>query len=557
MNTFLKHIIFWTGILFFPLAAGAQNKGVDDIIVIPGTAVGETTIKSAEKLNDKPIIADTVKPIKNITYSITSKPVNTVYNPATIIAAKMVNEPLSKLYHCLIKAGYGNYNMPYGEIFINNTRSREAAYGFRYKHLSSNWRLDHQGYSGYSDNELYFNGKKFFKKHTLSGDFNYLRNAVHFYGYPQEETEKDKNFTKQVFNTIEAKVNLISHFIDSSKLNHDINFNFYNLTDRYKLNESYIGANGLVKTNIKGERLNIFGAVDYYNDKMINDTVNNTIVRLNPYFEAGGKKWKADIGLMAAIDKFSDSTAKFNFYPRLNVQYDIYRNLIVPYAGIGGDLKKNSFRSLAAVNPFIESTLHFKNTSTRLDVFGGIRGALSSNTNYDANVSYQAVSDLAMYLIDYSSALQNRFKMVYADGNILKVGGQLKYSYKEKINLIGQGNYYSYKMKDLKYAWHRPSFDIKITGNYNIKSKIITKMDLYFIGNQWALQETNVNGVTVIAPKNLKGMADINLGVEYRYSKFLSGFLNLNNVANFRYNRWDRYPTQRFNFMVGLSFIPF
>ncbi|MFN6038885.1 MAG: hypothetical protein ACK452_10500, partial [Bacteroidota bacterium] len=64
-------------------------------------------------------------------------------------------------------------------------------------------------------------------------------------------------------------------------------------------------------------------------------------------------------------------------------------------------------------------------------------------------------------------------------------------------------------------------------------------------------------GAYVTGPKNLTGIADINIGAEYRYSKFLSAFINLNNLGNFRYYRWENYPTQRFNFMVGFSFIPF
>ena len=174
------------------------------------------------------MIADTIKKIGNLNYSITSKPVPTNYEPQHIVAAKMVNEPLSKLYHCLIKVGMGNYTMPYAEVFVNNTRSKETAYGFRYKHLSSNATLKNLGFAGFSDNEFYLYGKKFFRKHTLSGDFNYLRNSNHFYGYDPTIYTFSKDFTRQVYNTIEAKVNLTSHYSDTTHVNHDISLGFYN-----------------------------------------------------------------------------------------------------------------------------------------------------------------------------------------------------------------------------------------------------------------------------------------------------------------------------------------
>jgi outer membrane receptor protein involved in Fe transport len=61
----------------------------------------------------------------------------------------------------------------------------------------------------------------------------------------------------------------------------------------------------------------------------------------------------------------------------------------------------------------------------------------------------------------------------------------------------------------------------------------------------------------VLTPKQLNGLVDVNLEGEYRYSKMLSFFARVNNIANQRYYSWERYPTQRFNFMIGLTFVPF
>jgi hypothetical protein len=545
------HIVFlMIPVLFF-------SQGIGDIIVIPVQVNPDQTVKSFEKLNDRPSLIDSTKKIENINYSITSKPFKTYYSPNLISSAKMVNEPLNKLYHMMIKGGYGNYNMPYGEIFLNNQRNKEYALGLQFKHLSSSWQLENQGYSGFSDNELYLTGKKFLNKHTLSANLNYLRNAVRFYGYNPSENINDSNSEKQLFNLLESKINLISHLPDSGKLNYDMNLNFHYLNDAYKMNEIYTGLNGLLKSTVKGEKLNVYAGVDNYYNRNDSDTINNLLVRLMPYFEAGGKKWKADLGILAVMDQFSDSTPKFNFYPRLNIYYDVYRSIIVPYAGLGGDLKKNSFRSYTQENPFLISTPNFRNTSYNLEIFGGLRGSLSSQTNYDIGVNYQTVSNLPLFVLDYTLARNNRFKVIYDKGNILKFSGQIKYTRKEKINISALANYYLYQLKNNEYAWQRPALDVKLSANYNIKSKIITKLDVYYISNQWALSTVSHTGAYVTGPKNLTGIADINIGAEYRYSKFLSAFINLNNLGNFRYYRWENYPTQRFNFMVGFSFIPF
>jgi hypothetical protein len=511
------------------------------------------------KQSDLPEISDTVKKIDKITYTIQSTPMITDYKVEPIPQAKMVNEPLSKLYYSLIKLGFGNYTMPYGEIFLNNLRSKEAVYGFRYKHLSSTATLDKLGFSGFSDNEASIYGKKFYKKHTLTGDFDYKRNVVHFYGYPDSLINgEDRSFTKQRFNTFDARLNLMSHYTDSTKTNHDVHLNFYNIGDINNTFENNIYADGLIKTKVSGEKLNVLLSTDYYNLRSEHDTLNDFILKLNPYFEAGGEKWKADIGVTAALDKFTDINPKFYFYPRLNVHYNVYNNIIVPYAGLSGGLIKNSFRSYVSTNPFMQSELPYKNTSNTFNVFGGLRGALSSNTSYDAKVSYGKYTNMPFFLVNYDNFLSNKYTVVYDKTSLLTVSGQLKYQYKEKINIIGKGNYYGYKTDSIAFPWHKPNFDISLSGIYNLKSKIIVKADLFYIGNQLAYQRTVSNDGTYKYDKaELKGIADINLGAEYRYSKMLSFFVNFNNIGNFRYYRWDRYPTQKFNAMVGITFVPF
>ena len=156
-----------------------------------------------------------------------------------------------------------------------------------------------------------------------------------------------------------------------------------------------------------------------------------------------------------------------------------------------------------------------------------------------------------------SNQIYNRYSVLYDNASLLNVSGQLKYQYKEKLNLIAKGNYYFWKTDSITRAYHKPDFDITFSGIYNLQSKIIVRADLFFIGNQWALTQTQDDGTTVLKAKQLKGWADANLEAEYRYSKMLSFFVRFNNIANQRYYRWERNPSQRFNFMVGLTFVPF
>ncbi|HWY12115.1 MAG TPA: hypothetical protein VN026_12360 [Bacteroidia bacterium] len=559
------HFTIWLFVLILFFGNATVTKSQTDMHDINFKAESEfqPTIKDAVKFTELPEIRDTVQRIHGAKYGITSNPLFPKYTVEPIKPAKMQNEPLTKLYHSLIKVGYGPiYNMPYGEAWVNSTRSRDMAYGVHYKHFSSMSHLRDVGYSGFSDNEAELFGKKFYKKHTLSGEFNYKRNVVHYYGFDTTLNKiTDKDFTKQAFQLFEPTIKLQSHYTDSSKLNHTIKLSYYNLRDLYNAAENNVKLNTDLSTFIQKESFHLNILADYYNHKKPKDTINDFIFSANPYFEAHGKKWHADLGLKATVDLFGTET-KFYFHPQLNAYYDIYESVIIPYAGLSGGLIKNSYRSLTNENPFINPQVNYANTNNKFNIFGGLRGNLSSTTSYDAKVSYGRYDNMHYYVIDYvgdQTLMDNKFKVIYANTNLLTVSGSVKYQYKEKIHFIAKGNYYSYQVlaDSATKPYHKPNFDLTFSGLYNLKSKILIKADVFVIGSQWALTKTSESPNVVTAPLLLKGIVDCNLGAEYRYSKMLSFFVTFNNMANMRYLRWEKYPTQRFNMMLGLTFVPF
>jgi hypothetical protein len=557
-----RRLIEWILILILLLGYVVVSFSQSNLDTIRFKALStfNPTIKDAIKLNDLPEIKDSVKRIKDINYGITSKPIFPKYQVQEISSAKMKNEPLPKLYHSLLKAGYSPfYNMPYGEFWIANTRDREKSFGAHVKHLSSTTHLENVGYGGFSDNAANVFGKQFYKKHTLSGEFNYERNVVHYYGYDTSVNKVSDDFTKQRYQLFEPKIRLLSHYTDSTHINHDIRASYYNLQNLNRESENNFRVNALGSMFLNKEKFNLDFLTDYYNHKQSNDTLNDVIVTLHPSFEAHGKKWHADIGLAGTLDNFRGK-AKFYPYPRINVYYDIYEHMVIPYAGLDGGLIKNSFRSLSRENPFIDTVVNFANTNNRVNAFGGLKGNLSSHTSYDVKTAYSVYEHMYFYVLNYSSPVQmhNMFDLVYDTATLLTLSGQIKYTMKEKLNLYAKGNYYKWTTKHLQRAYMKPDFDVTFTGVYNLQSKIILRADLFFMGQQWSYSPiTDSNNQLSYGPKQIKGWADINLEAEYRYSKMLSFFVRFNNIASQRYYRWERYPSQRFSAMLGLSFVPF
>jgi hypothetical protein len=550
-NRFITSIIICC-ILSMSLGTLLAQKTLDSMLII---SVGEykPTIINASKINENPVISDSTKKLSVTPYNINSKKINTNFAVEPIKPAQMVGEPLTKLYNSLVKLGLGNYATPYGELWINNLRSKDLAVGARLKHFSSNFRPKNYGPAFYSDNEISLYGKKFLKDHTLIGNIDYARNLVHLYGYDTRVYALSSDTTQRIFNLIGGNVQFKSQYSGANRIHHDIKLNYYNLTGPFKSSENNIKANGVVQTAIGKEQLKVNALVDFYNYKMKYDTVNNTITTLNPNFIAKGERYAASLGFTATMDVVGKS--KFYFYPKVDFSYNVFEDIIIPYVGVTGGLQKNSYKSLKDSNPFISSELFMRNSNVLYEVFGGIKGTISSTTSFNACASYNRTVDMPLFVIYRTDPRnQNQFIVIFDNAQVLKVNGEVGYQLREKLRINLRGDYYNYKMKTELRAWYKPQVQITLSGNYNLRDKIVIKADLFYIGNQFA--ETYVwdgFGEKTVA-KELRGIFDANVGAEYRYTKNLGFFINFNNIANYQYYRWSNYPTQRFSLMGGLSY---
>jgi len=88
-----------------------------------------------------------------------------------------------------------------------------------------------------------------------------------------------------------------------------------------------------------------------------------------------------------------------------------------------------------------------------------------------------------------------------------------------------------------------------------LSDKIVAKIELFYLDNQYykTIENENTSKQLVVA-NQLKSFLDANIGGEYRYTKKLGFFININNIANVRYYRYSNYPSQRFSAMLGLSY---
>jgi hypothetical protein len=500
-----------------PLFASAQADG---FMLEAVGSVSPVVLSDVKKKSEQAVPKDTTLPAPAFTYTLQSKRYLTTVQIDTIKAAKLGAEPVSKLYRTYARLGVGNYASLLGEFYVSSLRSKTGAWGAHVRHFSSGTGpKDVAGAeSGFNQQDINIFGKRFLKRHTLYGGFDYDRDVVYNYGSAASSNSFDKASTRQRFTYTAIGGRLQSHYTDSTAINHVIGLRYYHLGDRYKVKEDNVLVEVDANRYIRTERLSLGIGVDYNRNAGETDTAASTIVKFQPAFSARGKKFDASIGLGIYYDGGENLTY---FQPQASFSYDIVNHIIVPYLSMGGYLERNSYRSLSLVNPFIMSGQSFmlRNTLHKFELRLGLRGSLTADLAYDVNVMRVELVDAPFFVntSEQQDIFRNKFAIVYDKANVVNVHGQLAWQRFERMRFTATGDWFHYTMATEEKPWHTPTLRLALIGEYNVQDKILARTQIYFLNGQYA-KLVESTGTTVV---NLKGLIDVNLGFEYRYTPFL------------------------------------
>ena len=560
-------------LLAFTLIVGGNviAQGLGDGVVITSQTEGTRNIKPSSKIATEPtLILDTTKKQLKMNYVFYEYMAPSEFTVDTIKPAKVkIIDPLDRLKRGYLKAGIGMYLTPLVELHYGSERSRHNNWGINYNHFSSHQAVSKDfGYSGLSQNHADVFYKHFLDHMSIRGDLYYDRDVNYFYGFNTSDTSIDRDIIKQRFQTIGGKARIASYLQDIPEFNYNGEIGFRNYRDSNRANENKFNIGGRVQTIIDEELYGIDGEllINSYNatvnTPLIPDSTfvstdrrqTNGVLKLAPHVITNRDRLKARVGLDIAIDM--GSSTGFHFYPNAEFKYS-FHDIFIPYVGVNGNLKQNTFYSLTQENPFMLSSVELKNTNTKYNVYGGVRGSISNKTSFNLSASKSRVVDMPLYFSDTTYSIGNRFDVVYDTLDIFNITGQLSYKLGDKLNVFGKAEYNMYSTVNQAYAWNLSPIEVTLGGIYDLQDKIIVRGDIFFVGNRNAkVLDTTINDVQKEGSDyfvQLKPFVDFNLGFEYRYTKRFSLFLNFNNIISQRYRRYYQYPNQGLNIMGGLT----
>lgn len=551
-----KFLVFSLGFaVVLPLVA--QNNLNQEVSVVKPY---EPSVGDAFKINTMPNIVDSNSMLIKFDYKLFPQQYPVKFNVTPIQPAKMVAEPINKLYNTNIKFGYGLYNTFLGQVSLNTTRSKDYTAGLFFNHYSSRGSIkldnDFKSPAFFSQNQVEVYSKKFLEKATLYGNGYFDRMVLHQYG---ERISNDSLFktlnedsTKQHYVHFGAKIGYKTTYLDSTKINHQEELSYNYLEDKFSNFQHNIHAFGtgsyLYNKQFVGADVN----VDWNNLCTQLDTNNKALISIFPWIRFFGETWRINCGLAMDVDAYSDS-AFYHFYPRANIQYNVIENFLIPFAGFDGKMIMNTLQSTVYENPYLKPGLPMKNTNQLMHLFAGFKGNFSRQISYLFQVNYSLYDNLPFYIND-TVLPQHQFIILY-DGihgketQEVKFSGELAYKLNEKLNILLSGNYYKYTLEHLLKPYQKPEWDLTFSTRYNMLKKITTQLDIFSIGTRYAY-----NMYQPKTPLKLSPILDANISFDYHYSKLFGAFLRFNNILNKNYSYWNYYPVQRMQILFGLSF---
>jgi hypothetical protein len=504
-------------------------------VVKPFKAVLSEAIKIPS--NPNPEVPEISTP--EINYNIPVMKHNDAPTIYTIKPLALGTQLLSKTKNNYTRIGYGNFQMPLLEVYLNTKRNRDYQLGAFFKHLSA----DAGRFQQFSNNTASLYGKRFIDAGVIDATLLYHRNVTYLYGANTTTDMLTSSQLRNAYELIDVNTGFGNLQKDAQKFQYNLKLNYYNYATNINLSENNFSLAGDFKKSFDGNPLNVHTGVQQNTTHINGSDYNRIFVDVNPdYLLNISERLKIKLGFNSTF--FGDSNGvKLHFFPKADVAFQIIPKSFTLYGGITGSLQRHTIRSITTENPFVRA-LTLENTLNQFETYGGLRGIISPQTSFNLQASYATVRNLLFYGADSNLFSQYTIYEPVASG-LTRIQAELNHDFNNRFHFAFTMNYFGYDLS-INAPYSRPTFTTSTNLWYNISDKFLVRSEVFSWNNRTVLVNDAVE-------QSLKGFADLNLGFEYRYSKTVGLFINFNNITNNRYERWLNLPVYGFNVLGGLG----
>ncbi|MFN0213968.1 MAG: hypothetical protein ACKVT2_06900 [Saprospiraceae bacterium] len=525
------------------LAFAQKDLEGDNVTVVKSF---DAQLLEANKINIPPTLPALDTNTQKQKYTVPPHPSNIKYDPPKLRPLGLKSAPKEEAYNGFVKLGGGVPTTIYGEggYFFKSDEKFDGKLWLKHHQLSADKAIENQMFR--KTNGLL--STNIFLPSNLAAQINlgYTYDRVHFYGYDHDSLEFSSGRTRQDYKILDLGARLYNSQRSESDLNFAVTPKFYLLTDFYSNKENHFEL-GLSATKWFNEkhalRVNIRPDLTNFTDT-VSQKLNN--IYLQPSFTLHFDILQFKIG-----GNFVNNRDKFSIFPDAELTLRVWGDGVQAFAGITGDLRKNTYRSLAEYNPFIEIRGTKLRNTTWNNYYGGVKGNFGW-LEYNGQVGYSKASDLALHQTLFTTEGITRFQIIYDTVKIFNVQGTVKLSPIKNLTITGTFSQNVFDSEttgtaaDEQGVWGLPEVEGNFSAIYSLlEGKGSLKASVHTADRISYLNEAGVR-------EKSKTLFDLSLGGSYYFTKNIGAFLDINNVLNNKRERWYRYPTVGMNFIGGI-----
>ena len=504
------------------------------------TSSYKPVLRNAVKINlsASPLAADSTRP--RLAYNIPAQNLFFSYQPISLKPLALMQDTGLQLgVRNYLKAGFGNFSTPYVAAAISGGDGEKKMLNLYANYISSKGKITYQDFS-----EFKLKGKGSFfsdKRETYLGA-GITESEYYQYGYNHNLLSFKKDSVRRRFRDFGVNAGIRNIAVNDLNVYYNPNVEAHVFSRQNKISESTLILDVPVEKKFGGSvSLKVDARADLTNftnkTTSTDNKITNNLFQISPELIYYSDKFTFHGGITPAWDN-----GVSNILPNIYGEAQLQHKVVMVQAGWVGRFIQNNFRSLAGTNPYIRDPSFLKNTK-EVQYYGGIKATLGKHFSFNAKASFITYNNIPLFLNGFIDG-QNIYVIYESKMNDLQLHGDMSVVSQDKFTLTAGLDLNTYTgLSANKNAWGL--IPVQLTGSFrwNAFKQVLIKADLFaFSGVPTKFQNTE---------KKLNG-TDLSAGAEFKITKKFSAWLDVNNILDSKYQRWNNYPVYGLNAIGGI-----
>jgi hypothetical protein len=445
-----------------------------------------------------------------------------------------------------LKLGGGNFNTPFVSAAYQ-TRLDENLLSFKADHISSKGSIPNQQYANSN-----FTGKfsrQVADNQSFTLNLGYQGDAYRNYGYDTAKFSFSEEELKQKFNlfSLGAGYDLVAG--ENAELFMSPTLKLDYLTTRRDSKEMNFHFEIPVKYEVENDiALNVALNLDYVNlnkDQLIQSSIFLLQMPLKVDYIIDGLYVSG--GIIPVL-----KNNKLVFAPDAKLVYTFKEGTSVRFlGGISNNFNVNSLKKLYEINPFL-ITPDQLSVFQQTNYYAGFDWLSAKGLQLQAKMGFIKFKNLPLF-INGSNNLQvpsgKDFLVINEErATAFFVESNLGYIFSDKLSFNTALKAYSFQsQKTFDDPYGILPVELNLDFKWRPLEPLVLKLNGQLFGGNMAIEPG-------VLPFRTKGILDLGLAVDYKFNKKWALWIDLNNIANAKYQRWNGYTSFGFNFLLGVKF---